>query len=644
MLVLIDLLDEKPEAAVKTAEEAFAAWDLPAAKEQEEKFPTVRTRRNRARSEVTLWRADALAKLGRQKEVISTLAEWDARFPDARAPYPTYAYERLIAAHLDEKDLDTADRLYRVLLQRDPSYAGLAQITFKFADYYNAQRKVIDDELRTVRISLNDKTRAFRTAEKEYHSLAATLADLQKLKSKLDAALALKKEQDAMEARGQKPTQAVNPDLLGQALEEERTHDIKNRIDGMTPRIQELRATMAGLEKEIGELSTKRHDLEQRIYEPLTRSASYYKAWDDALKTLEASEAGDASGKSYRTPDNMFVFGTLFLTAARLRPEVPGNWESARTFFEDYLSDARVKAKPSTDPELRTAIARLGEVLVSLAEAEQDPEKRRPLVTKAVDLLQSAIANDPADNELAVALLSNKVMVLSWKDREADTVWRFPIARPATVEELRSAVKGLDSADAPFQRRRDDAQAKREWQAALAKFRRELDRMDNGQLQKWIDASASGFDGVLYRQVANADSDFRLTLAWAYARTGRQEDLPKAQNLAVSLVRGPIQVEDASEGWWRAYGILFDLYLDAADRGLGVSPPSADAVQWLESAGKVILGLASSDSQFGEEAADGNKQRWLARFDRLNGARTRAGLPRIALGAPEPAAPPSEGR
>ena len=147
----------------------------------------------------------------------------------------------------------------------------------------------------------------------------------------------------------------------------------------------------------------------------------------------------------------------------------------------------------------------------------------------------------------------------------------------------------------------------------------------------------SSFDPVLYQDLANDQPAFRLALAWAYSETGRDEDIPRAQNLALSLVPpSPIAVEDDSEEFWRARAIQMSIYLSAAERRLTEGTTSADAKQYLQTAGEVFQALAANYPDLGETIVPGNLAAWLEVLKRLNGLRGRAGLPAVEVSVAGP--------
>jgi len=288
-------------------------------------------------------------------------------------------------------------------------------------------------------------------------------------------------------------------------------------------------------------------------------------------------------------------------------------------------------------------------VYIRLAETETDKIKRREYVTRAVDLLQSAIAKDPRDNDLVVSMLANKVLVLRWKDPDQKW-WRFPIPVPATVTELRKAAQNIGKDDDPFIPAFENEGEKRRYLDALRKFRNRINQMDDKRLKSLLPKEGSTpFDSTLYEQLAESAADYRLALAWAYSKTGRDEDVPKAVNLLLTfLKRGRLQAEEDSEEFWQANDIFATLYLDTAARWLGSETTSADTATLLDQVGERIQRLHANFAQFGEDTIEGNGAHWKALLARLNELRRQARLPTIQLklitpsGNDETPAPPAD--
>ncbi len=605
------------DKAIQVAQEALASWNTPEQLKQEEKFETIRGRRRAARAGITYWLADAYSKKSNYPKVIETLTNYDAKYAGAPAPYPSLARGALIEANLETGNVEEADRLYRILLQRDPGYDYLPGITFKFADLYKAELKVLESQLRDVKSQLNERRTEFSIVDKDKYGLAATLGDL---KGQLETFRKARELKD----KGEK----VDGTLMAAVIEEENNHKIENRVNELEPLLAKNSTRHAELEAEIETLLEKRHDLEQKIYGPLTKAAGYYKSWDDTLRVREKDE-----GVALRDPDNLAVFAYMWWQAGRLRPTESQNWLNAVTFYEDYLNAPKVKRIPDTDATKRSAIARLGDAYVNLSQIEKDPTKRRKLVTTAVDLLQGAIARDPADNQLVVNLLADKVLVVRWKDKDQNNKeYRFVIPKPATVDEFRSSVSNLGKDDDAFKPTFADPREEREWKLALTKFRRQLGGYDDAYIGDMVKGAQRGtFDPVLFKQIANSTTDFRLALAWAYARTGRDEDVPKAMNLAVSLTRGILQADENSEEWWRAQEVLMALYLNTAERYLKGGGDSSEAAAWLDRAKKLFLHTAASSPLLGEDVVEGNKEKWMKVLDRMNDLRGRANLPGVSV-------------
>ena len=167
--------------------------------------------------------------------------------------------------------------------------------------------------------------------------------------------------------------------------------------------------------------------------------------------------------------------------------------------------------------------------------------------------------------------------------------------------------------------------------------------MDDKQIQKRfiIESGKSTFDPVLYRELADSSVPFRLALAWAYSETGRDEDVPKAVNLTLSLVAPPLGVEEDTEDWWRARAIQLKVYLDAAERrSAGGGTSTSDAAQWLERAGNVFKGIAANYPDLGERTTPGSQKKWLALLDRMNSLRSKEGLTKITVEVVDPSKKP----
>jgi hypothetical protein len=628
-LVRCDYTEDKFADAVQTAQRAIAFWNSPEAKAQAEEFDSIRQRRHDALGQVLYWMARSQHEGGKPADAIASLQGWHEGYPDLASPYPELGYDLLVQANLAAGQIEGADTEYRTLLRSHPEYRRLAQITFLLADHYNGQRSVIQEKLRDVTTRLNTARTGRRQAEKETLRLGSLLADLRSRFNKNQQMLDYWAEQDA-QGTPERERSVTKGDV--RAAEEENKDLSENRIPKAEEALKEWAPRRDKLTIEVDALFAQKDALEQELYEPLTKAAGYYKEWDDALK---------ASGQR-RDPDNVGVFAQLFWSAGRLRPDVLQNWKNARALFEDYFGFKTITDKPKTDPDIVGAIGRLGDVYVNLAENASDPAKRRELVTLAVDKLQSSLANDPRDNPIVVGMLSDQILVLSWRDPDG-TRWRFPIPRPATVKDLRDSVRDLGKEDGPEIKEFDDPMEEKRYKDALRKFRQELAEQDDKGLESLVGGSKSTFDPILYRELANTDYEFRLALAWAYSETGREEDVPKAVNLALSLVAPPLGAEDDTPEWWRARLIQLRTYMRTADRQLTGGTGAAEASDWLQRAGDVFKGVAASYPDLGEATIKGYHKKWSLMLDDLNTLRGRAGLPPVDVNlTPPPAAPAGE--
>jgi hypothetical protein len=232
-------------------------------------------------------------------------------------------------------------------------------------------------------------------------------------------------------------------------------------------------------------------------------------------------------------------------------------------------------------------------------------------------------------------MLANKVMVLGWPDRTVvpPKLWRFAFPVVSTAQELRAAARDLTKKDNPYRPAFDSETEEREWDAALNKFLRQLQSKDDGVIQGWLPKEgASSFDPALYAEMADSHAEFRLALAWAYSKTGRDEDVPKAHNLAMTFfLRSRLAAEEGGEDYWRANAILLDLYLDTAERWSKDSTTSADAAALLDRAAELVQRLYAYYPRFGEETIAGNGNAWRKRVEHLNKLRGDARMSRVLL-------------
>lgn len=627
-LVRCDHTDSKFADAVKTAQRAYAFWDSPGAKTQAGKFDSVRQRRDKAKGEVTYWMARSLKESGEPQKAIAALEAWHDRYPNLPSPYPELGYDLLVQANLEAGQIEGADVEYRTLLKAYPEYNRLGQITFLLAGYYNEQMKVVKDELREVTVSLNVARTGKRKAEKEALRLASLLADLKGRLKKAKQQVEWRKKALA-EGKADDEINVTEGDV--RAAEKEIKLLEGDRIPKTESGLKEWAPKRDKFTTEVTALSTRKLALEQELYDPMTQAAGYYKAWDDALK-----KAGQR-----RSPANVGVFAQLFWSAGRLRPGELRNWLNARALYEDFFGFKSITEKSRTDPDIVGAIGKLGDVYVNLAGLETDPAKRRELVTLAVDKLQSSLAKDPKDNWIIVGMLADEVLVMSWKDPRGKR-WRFPIPRPATVKDLRDSVRNLGKeGGAPLPEFADPMEEKR-YKDALRKFRQRLAEKDDKGLADFVGGGKSTFDPILYRELAHTDTEFRLALAWAYSETGREEDVPKAVNLALSLLAPPLGVEDDTPEWWRARMVQMHTYMRTAERKLTGGTGAAEATDWLDRAGKVFQGVAASYPDLGESAIPGNFKKWATMLDELNGLRGKAGMSPVDVSLSAPTAPPAQ--
>jgi hypothetical protein len=265
-------------------------------------------------------------------------------------------------------------------------------------------------------------------------------------------------------------------------------------------------------------------------------------------------------------------------------------------------------------------------------------------------MLQNAIANRPENNALMVSLLAGEIVVLPWDDPVFEDKFRIPVPRVKDAAGLKTAVQSLGKpGGSPLPRMDTDALQKR-YADAVRRFQDHVAKQPEADLAYVVKSfEDAAVDWTFYREHADWSADFRQSIAWAYSESGREEDAPKAAAVAEGFLGGPIAANEATEAWWRAQMIRLRAFVVSAERAPGGGgAPSGTAAQWLERAAKAIKSLSAVYTDMGESAVPDARVRWQTILTRLNAARTKAGLPPVAVdltakrASPAPSPPDGE--
>lgn len=609
-------------------------WDSKEAKAQAKAQPTIAERRLPEMGRASYWMAEALYRLAEEADerndaagatryrdqLIKALEGWHVTYEVLRGsdkgPYYSGTLGHLVMAWIGKGDIPKADTYYRRLLKEDPKYFRLPKITFKLADHFNDKARVIDAKRKEARAKLNGTVEEptsgakykLRVVTRDEFRTVELLVDLRKKKSKLEELIRVYEKAKANQ---------VDTDIPKDDYEnaQKEVPELAKRIAGLNTKANRQKAEKEKLEKEVTELDAKVRELAQQLYEPVVSAANYFKDWDDVLKL---------SGQQ-RIARNVEIFAGLFYDAARLRPENEENWVKARELYEDYL-----KLEDDDQEKRHEAKGRLGTIYAQLAEAAPaGSERRSKLVQKALDRLQGSLADLPENNDLVVGMLAGEVVVIPWRQEPTAPITRFPMPRVTSVKEFRNVVANLGTPGGAKIPLFKSESANREYGRLLTSFKNYIEKVvKDAELEKTVQGFAvAGFDMPFFRLHAEANDEFRLSLAWIYSESGDFTNMTKAINLANSLVRGNYAAPDDSEMWWAAQSIKLKSLVTGAALKLKAASGPADptAADWVERASKMLRGLSTQNPYLGDDVRPQTRKEFKALLARLESLRGQVG-------------------
>ncbi len=616
-LMYTSYLRDDWKGVLKAYKNATAFWTSKAAKDQVAAQPTIAPRRKLSSAQAVYWKTEAHYRLEQWDDVIKSLDGWHAENESLKGSGPYYVgtLGHLVFAHIGKGDIPGADKYFKRILQVDAQYRLLPKITFALARHFNDKAKAIDSERKKARIALNGsvedplggaKTKLRSVTKRESQTvefLVSRQARLVKQKELVDT-FERKKREGLLQTIPEKDYKEAKAEVP----------ELKQKIAELSKSANELGARMQTLRQEVADLTETIKQRAQELYDPLTRAAGYFWEWDNALK----------ANKLKRDPGNVAIFGDLYYKAGLLRPEVELNWERARSLYEDFL--AMEGGEKSTRQE---AIGRLGTIYSRLANnAEAGSDKRAVLVKKALDRLQSSLANVPENNDLVVGLLEGRVVVIPWR-KGSGPLNRFPLPRVKTVAEFKKVVDSLGKAGgAPIPEFPTDIENRR-YENALRDFKVMVQGMTDAEIDRTVKGfENAGFDAAFFKIHAESGTEFRLALSWIYTESGVKEHMIKAYNLSSSVASGRFAAEENSEDWWaaqviRVRALVMGAEIHLREAGAKTSPT---ANEWTRRASKMLRGLHTSNPDLGDDMRPETRPELKKLNTRIEALRGQVGL------------------
>lgn len=603
---------------IKIGNEALTFWKSKEVLDQAKEFPTVAGKIKDAKGKVRYWLSNALVEKSRWDDVLTTLDGYhvDHENLKGKGAYFPATLGNLIKAHLGKSEIAEADKYYDRLVKVDPGYSGLPGIAQHFANYYNAQAKSIEEQLRELVREVTDLKPKLTVAErKEYamfDSRSNTRARLTKAK---DAVKVYETARDAGQLAGLK------------GLTENQYNNYKKSIPDIEKELGEIQSRINQHSTELEKMQTRTTEalgqiegLKGQLYEPRARAAGYFYGLYRAL--VEAKKAP--------IPSNVKVFGDLYRRAAKLKPEVRENWDRARELYEAFI-----KMKGAEKESVQEATGYLGSIYYRLATTTEDEKERRDLVQLARDRLQSSIAKVKDNVPLLLAQLVGDYGVLPWRS-DVDGQ-KYMIALPKgikSVQEFKRLVATLGTPGGPVMYPKFEREAQNnKYKAAIDRFKAVVgtDYSDRDLKRTVKSFARPSTDWNFFALHGNKSRDFRLALAWVYSATGDPADYPKGIALANGLIRGPLALPESDHDWWQARSTLLEALVSWAERARKTSSGLALAKTLTERASKSLVGLKTSFPSLGKNdrpQTPAELQGLLKRIERL---RTAMDLPLLNL-------------
>ena len=626
-LIYINYLIRDWPAMIKEANGAFTFWDSAVAKEQEKKFPTTAARRKVQKGRARVWLSEAFYQQEKWDDVLKALEGWRAEYGDVanssgRVDFTSRALGHLTTAWVNKGEIEKANVFYRQLVKDNPGYSRLSKISFALAEHFNKQAREIDSERTEARSKLNSRKAKngdiIPGARAQYRSVTVELGRAQgRLGDVINARRTAQRAVDLKKEKLEKGDE-VTAELETQVKEAlERIPELDAEIKSLTEKINRLKTEQETLQKQIAELTARIKKLAQELYEPLTKAASYYWDWDQALK-----EAGQV-----REAKNVAIFADLYYKAGLLRPEVAENHARAQSLYEDYL-----KMADAEEDLKREALARLGSIYSALARnAEPGSAEFKELIQKALSRLQGSLSKIPENNDLIVGLLKGDIAVIPWRPRDSRVLHRYPLPIPKDVAAFKSLVNAMGTASGPKMPVFKTAVENKRFEQDIEKFKNFVRGLPANQIERTVAGfQNAGSDMGFFAEHAESGDEFRLALAWIYSQSGDFDHMTKAYNLASSLAAGGrYGAEEDSEEWWAAQVIRLNALVTGAELQAKASPaaaPSPIVKEWTERASKMLVGLNTSSPGLGDDERPQTRGELQDILDRIQKLRDRNGL------------------
>ncbi|MDF1702007.1 MAG: hypothetical protein P1V36_12690 [Planctomycetota bacterium] len=648
-LIYTQYLRESWDGVLKAVANAYKFWDSAAAKTQEEKFETVAKRRKPERGKAAYWKTEALyRKASAEKDPARATAMWDEVLADLKSWHTDYSNLRggankrfyagtlghIVFAHIGKGDIPNADKVFRRLLSEDPEYIRLPKVTFALARHFNDQAKVIDSARKQARIELNGTEEQegvrskLRTVERREQQVLEFRVDQEGALSKVKELVAVYEKKKADE-EDTEITETQYTDAQA------RIPVLEKKISELTEQGNKLTAEREKLQTRAAELMVIVKEKAQELYEPLTRAAGYFWEWDNALKLA----------KLKRDPNNVAIFADLYFKAGLLRPEVQTNWDRSRSLYEDLY-----EFEDSPEQKKHEALGRLGSIYSSLAgAAEEGSDARAALVAKALDRLQGSLSLLAANNDMVVAHLEGKSIVLPYLYEDVNKTFYFPLPRAKTVDEFKAIVAKMGKAGGPPLPAQATEVDRKRYMNAVKSFQNKVLSLKPFEIERTVKGFAgAGFDMRFYRRLARSGKDFRLALARMYMESGAPENMTKAVNLASSLLSGSYGADENGEMWWAAQvvrlgALVRGAEIEAKKAGSG-GKLSPTAVDWTERASMMLRGMVTTNPDLGDDVRPATRDEMKALHARIRTLRGKAGLKAMNLLIVKPAAVPNENK
>lgn len=626
------------DGVVKAADEAEAYWKTADAKRRYDEDERLRGARRGHEAALAFWKAAALAEGSKPDAALSILSGYATTFGRAADEY--YRGRALglrveILAKLGR--IEEAEKALEDLTREVPDYYNMGKILGLVAGHYQEQVTAISKKIGVLDKEWlgppDDRTQGLRSrllaSEKREMALVATLSDLNQTVARLKAELEVKD--------------------LPEREREEKKKDLADREKKQS----DTRTALAKTREEIAAMTTRRDEvqaqrsaLQKEQVPPLRKSADLYRRLDEVIRDVDAK----AAGKKYRRAENVYALAYRYLSLGRIEPDVVEDWTRARDLYEDYLGFPDVKALPEDNEAKRRAHREVGEVYVRLAEiaeAAGKADEARAAYANAVRFLQPTVARLPANTAIVVGHMAGDIAVLPFQDPLTGRTWRIPVRKVTDVQAFRDYVKDLGGDRLP---RYANDRVQADFDRAVKAFQRTVAEMPPETIQRTVASlKDAGFDPVFYGEHGLTDTDFLLTLARGYARSGVAENAWRAVNAARAALDTGAKAEEDSPEWWEANTIRLDVLIGMAERAAASGGDASGEAK--RRAGEADRNLGATKNFYprigGTARGPQTLREWKALQTRLRVLQSKLGLPANATdldampkeAPPEPSAP-----